>query len=487
MLKKIIIAIGTGYALKIVQTLCGLVTVPILIGDKGLGLAGYGQLAVILSLSALMSMLFDGFRLSASKFIGKNKANLYEQVCKALQIFLLLTLLMASFIILLSRPLLLLFGLDNQPAVIIYCIAVYFIFEQLLYVAEQYYHAQLKTFVVNVLNAIEIICRLIFIINIFNGYGGTNLCYLLILLGTHVAKFFLYFMLIFYLNSKKYVYFLRIEEIKIFIKESIPLSLRGIANFLVFRMSIVYANNVLSAEAAAVFSIIFVTLRGYINQIFVNVIRPMVIPVTSGMNFLNMNNDKIFKYNIIISFYEFLIISAIAVIACFSPLWLPYWLGDSFKQYQGVCALAVGVMSAEAAFSLKSLILVSQGFGGKVARYSIFACMLYLLLLYFFKCLNTVFLHWIIMAIIFYILLYNGFSISYLFNKLYRCQWRSFLMILFVTIILSVNYVLFSVEEKAFAILLTTLSSSALILLGLTSIAWSFLRYVSATFGKLVK
>ena len=49
MLKKIIIAIGTGYALKIVQTLCGLVTVPILIGDKGLGLAGYGQLAVITS------------------------------------------------------------------------------------------------------------------------------------------------------------------------------------------------------------------------------------------------------------------------------------------------------------------------------------------------------------------------------------------------------------------------------------------------------
>lgn len=484
MLKKLIINIGSGYALKVVQIFCSLITVPILISDKGLGLNGYGKLAVALSLSALMSMLFDGFRLIASKSIGRQHDLLYVQMFKVLQIFIVLSAPVLVTIALLANPLIPFLGLVGQPVAIVYLVVVYFVFEQLLYVVEQYYHSQVKTFVVNISNGIEAVVRLFLILIVFTNHQGTQSDYLLIFIATYLCKLLNYLIFIIIANTGKHLVLTSFSEIKFFIKEAFPLSLRGVSSFLVFRMSIIYANKYLSSEAAAVFSIIFVTTRGYLTQIFVNVMRPMVIPVVSRISFASVGDEKLTKYKNIISFYEYLALSSISLIACFTPLWLPLWLGDSFRQYQALFAFAVGILGIESAFSLKSLVLVSQNLGSVLAKYSIVACTFFLIVLFFLEHYGMFTLSWMTFCIIAYVLMYNGLSVNHIFNNSFGRSWRSTSLVFVISAVLLVNYLLFYSERNIYVLFGQAILSSALLLTCITAICWISIKYAVSNMDK---
>jgi len=192
MYKKILINIGSGYILKAIQIICGLITVPILISKDGLGLAGYGQLVVALSWIALLSMFFDGFRLVASRQIGKNRENIFQETKRVLGYFLLLSIILSLFISIIAEHILPFLGLDNQKVSLIYALLVFFVLEQLLYVTEQYFHSMLRTFIINSLNITESIFRLCAIILIFTDQKGNQLDYFYIFIGTYILKFFFY-------------------------------------------------------------------------------------------------------------------------------------------------------------------------------------------------------------------------------------------------------------------------------------------------------
>jgi len=485
MLKKIIINIGSGYALKIVQIFCGLITVPILISEKGLGLAGYGQLAVALSLSALMSMLFDGFRLIASKTIGSNKDNIYEESIRVLRYFFVLLLPVVFVVSFFAKQLLPLLGLTGQSPLIVYLVSIYFLFDQLLYVSEQYYHSNIKTFVVNFANGLEGIVRLFLILLLFRDHFGTQVSYFSIFIFTYFIKLLAYQVLINRSNRHKTIPKFTVERFLGFIREALPLSFRGISSFLVFRMSIIYANKYLSSESAAVFAIMFVTLRGYLTQIFVSVMHPMVIPVVSRIRFAGVGDDKLKNYRYIICVYEFLVLSLVSLTAFLVPFWLPLWLGGSFIKYQAVISFAVGMLGIEVAFSLKSLVLVSQNLGGIMAKYSFVACVGYLIALLSLEYFGFVDLRWLTFIIIGYIFFYNGLSVNHIFNSIFRSDWRANAMVMVTIISLILSYLLFSSSNISFYIFIKAALIYCLSIFCLISVSWEPIKHTMNNYGRL--
>ena len=485
MLKSLIINIGSGYALKMVQICCGLITVPILISDKGLGLAGYGQLAVALSLSALMSMLFDGFRLIASKTIGSNKDTIYEETITILQCVVIIILPVACVVSLFAEQLLEFLGLRDQSTLLVYLISIYFLFDQLLYITEQYYHSNIKTFVINFANGVEGVIRLLFIVLVFRNHTGTLSHYFQIFIVTYCIKFIVYQVLINRSNKHKKIPYLKVARFQTFVRESIPLSFRGISIFLVFRMSIIYANKYLSSEAAAVFSIIFVTLRGYLSQIFVSVMHPMVIPVVSRISFTRISYDNLQKYRNIISVFEFMVLSIVSFTACFTPFWLTLWLGDTFLQYLSLISLAVGMLGIEVAFSLKSLVLVSQNLGGVLAKYSFVACIGYLITLLSFEYLGLVDLRSLTFLVVGYVYIYNYISVNHVFSRAFKSDWRANTMVLVTIISLIMSYIFIRSTNNDLNLFIITSVIYFLLLTCLLVTSWLPIKHTLKNYGKI--
>jgi O-antigen/teichoic acid export membrane protein len=477
MYKKILINIGSGYILKAIQIICGLITVPILISKDGLGLAGYGQLVVALSWIALLSMFFDGFRLVASRQIGKNRENIFQETKRVLGYFLLLSIILSLFISIIAEHILPFLGLDNQKVSLIYALLVFFVLEQLLYVTEQYFHSMLRTFIINSLNITESIFRLCAIILIFTDQKGNQLDYFYIFIGTYILKFFFYLIIIL-LNKEKNIFpYRKQENFRLFMRESIPLTFKGVVIFLVFRMSVLYANKVLSPEIAAVFSIIFVTIRGYLAQLFVTVIRPMIIPLLASVELIEMDSEKKYKYHSLIIMFELLTLLAVTFIAATSAMWLPLWLGDTFIQFQNIIGLAIWFLSIEIAYSLKSLVLVSQGLGGVLTKYSIVTCLLYLMVFFVIEYYYSFNLFYLVLAVIGFVFVYNGISVNYIFSCIIKIQKNVLVSLLCIILFGAIIYYVNSQLNDQLIILRTSILIWFLMMVILLIINWSPIKF----------
>ena len=485
MYKKILINIGSGYFLKVIQIICGLITVPILISNDGLGLAGYGQLVVALSWIALLSMSFDGFRLVASRQIGKNKETIFQETRRVLVYFFLLSVTLSLFTSIFAGHLLPFLGLNDQEVSLIYCLLVFFVLEQLLYVTEQYFHSKFRTFIINILNISESIFRLCAIVIVFANQKGNQLDYFYIFIGTYFVKLFFYLIVISLNKEKPTFIHYKQESFKLFFRESIPLALKGIVIFLVFRMSVIYANKVLSPEIAAVFSIVFVTLRGYLTQLFVTVMRPMVIPLLASVQLNSMDSKKQFKYQSLIIIFEILTLSAVTFIAATSAIWLPFWLGDKFIQYQNIIGLAIWFLSIEIAYSLKSLILISQGLGRLLTKYSIVTCLLYLMVFFVIEYYYAFNLLFLVLMVVGFVFVYNGISVNYIFNRIMKIEKRSNGSLLCIILFGAINYYVNSYFNNQLMVLGVSLLIWFLMMIILIATSWSPIKYAFLNLKKI--
>lgn len=439
MLKKLLVNIGAGYIQKVIQVFCGLITVPILLSEQGLGLAGYGQLVVCQSLVATLSMSFDGFRLVASKTIGSDTDNIYSNTNTILFYTFLIAIPPICLFIVLSEEIFSFSKVRNYTPDLMILLCSFFLLEQLLYVSEQSFHSQLKTFIINLVNSLESIIRMIWIFIVFRDNNGTISSYFTIFITLYFFKLLIYRILSITRptsEKKTQSFFFK------FLFESLPLSLKGSVIFIVFRLSIILANKYLSSELAAVFSFIFVTLRGYLGQVFVSVLRPMAIPILARKQIRNLHATE--KENFLLSFglYESLVIIAILTISSTCFLWLPLWLGNSFVNYTSIVSFAIGFLGIECAFSLRNMTLISQGLGNYLTTISILCCTAYVAVLYFVIQHDAINLNTFVLMVCCYLFVYEGLSVNFLFHrKLIKSNKPLFLLIILITPLISQFYI----------------------------------------------
>ena len=484
MLRKILINIGSGYLLKIVQIFCSLLTVPILIDSEGLGLAGYGQLAAALSISAMLSMAYDGIRLVTSKRIGQSKPA-YSRETRLLSGYVVVTALPAAALLILLQPQIFAFaGLDHIDARVIYWIALTFIVEQTSYAAEQFFHSQLRTSLINIVNSVEVIVRLIAIALVFNSHTGSIEHYFIIFLSTSLCRITLLWSVILR-DPLPDTPADKSTSLVGFVRESAPHSLNGIALFIVFRFSIILSNRYLSSELAAVFAILFFTIRGYLNQIFISVIRPMVIPLVSQIDLRRLEFAARQRYDRIVVTYELIVISAIFLIAFSCPLWLHLWLGDEFDAYRGIVGFGIAIMGIEAALSLKGMILVSQGRGIVLSHFSLIGGILYVIALSALRAGGGLSLSTLTFAVTLYILLYSGVVMNLLYSHFVFSNRRALLTLLIATAVSASQYGLLSSPESVTQILAMGGSIWILSTLALTASNLDTLRQLRATLKTL--
>lgn len=440
MFKKLLVNIGTGYVQKIIQVLCGLVTVPVLVSDKGLGLAGYGQLAVALSLAAMLSMSFDGFRLVTSKTIGRDTENVFNNLYHILMYMMFLLIIPISLFLLFSSEIFILIELDSSTNLLMKYICIFFALEQLLYVSEQYFHSQFKTFLVNFTNSLEAIIRMLWIISVFKYGDGDVIEYFIIFNTLYFIKLIVYQIIIILNKKKNPIINNKINSFFVkFIIESLPLSMKGGVIFLVFRLSIILSNKYLSSEAAAIFSFIFVTLRGYLAQIFVSVLRPMIIPYLSRKKMSEMSFEDRNRYKDIFSVYELFVLLVVLMISMSCTIWLPIWLGSSFDPYLSIISFGIGFIGIECAFSLRNMALISQGHGNYLTILSIICCLFYVGITYYLIYQNMISLNALVFIVSAYLFAFDGISVNYLYNKKIIKDKKSFILLFFLLIFMCVQ------------------------------------------------
>jgi O-antigen/teichoic acid export membrane protein len=415
MLRKIAINIGSGYAQKVVQTICGLITVPILLSDSGLGFSGYGELAVALSISALVSTMYDGFRLTASRRIGLSKSDFRSETYRLTLWILIVTLPAAIILVTFSTGIYALAGLTETSENLIYLIVSSLLIEQASYVIEQSYHAQLKTAFVNTLSSFEVLARMIAIWVIFSDGKQTIDTYFEIVIFTSAFK-----LIAMMLTTVRHQVSDRTfipTGFSTYVRESISISLNGISITLVFRISIILANKLFSSEMAAVFSITFLTIRNYLNQLFVSVIRPMVIPLASRFDLKNGHHERRYLYNNAIALYEVLVTTSTIFLAASITLWLPAWLGDHLNTYFSIIALAIIAIGLECALSLKSMTLFSQGSGRQVTASNTAWSIIYFTALWMLYILGLLSLSSLSISTCMYLFFCNGLSINFIYAR----------------------------------------------------------------------
>lgn len=419
--------ITTGFTLKFVQLACSFLSVPILIADEGLGLHGYGQLAVALAVGALPSMLFDGFRLSVSRGMAINSNALFDATCLYTKYILFLCAPIVVLGVLFWHQIAEAAALNIDTRYVISYILLFFTLEQLLYIVEQYFHCLLKTSLLNIVNSLEAIIRLMGVGLIFQGQEGSIEDYFVLYIATYLVKISLYWALI----ASRRVEGGRIcrwshrESFTTFFQDSSALSLKAIMTFVVFRFSVIYANRVLSSEAAAVYAIIFVTLRNYITQLFVAVFRPMIIPLTANDNIIDYDKNIRIDFELVLSFYEFVVVCAVLLMAASVTGWLPLWAGSEVASHHSLIAMGIAVLGIESALSMKGLILIGQGFGRILSVLSFVCCSFYGLSLYVLTEAVGINLLYLICLAAGYIIIYYGISVNVLYMKKMNGKLRS--------------------------------------------------------------
>lgn len=421
MLKKLSLVLGAGYLQKAVQVFCGLITIPILVSDNGLGLSGYGRLAVLLSISALLSMALDGFRLMASRDIGAGFDRLYQATIAHLVYSSVLALCLSLITVSLADPLLKLIGLEGLSRYLLYWACLFFTLEQLLYVLEQTYHAQLKTYYVNGINSIESIVRLAAIFLLFQLGSGDIATYFKIFTGTYALKVLLHLATLGFQCGQKEDFAplqnVSTTDFRRVLVSAYPLSLQAGAQFFVYRLSVIIANREFSAESAGLFSIVFITLRGYMTQLFVNVLRPLIVPNFSKIVLSRSSLPANLRHIDAVACYEAFVIVCILIIVATTSAWLPMWLGTTFHEFVPLFCAGVAFLGLESVTALRCLVLISQNHGTILSKTGISLSGMFVGGVYLFYSFGQLTLQVLVIAIFTYIVAYNVLAASFLYSR----------------------------------------------------------------------
>ena len=370
MFKTIFIGASTAYVTKVVQMLVQFLIVPFLISEKQLGLAGYGSLFSILSLQFLLGMFTDGIRLSISKNVSQcvdDQVRQFQSLISA-TLFIGLSSAILLFIALsVKKSVISLFGLsyiaDIEQLYFLTCLC--FLIEQSFFPIETVLHSKGQTWIVNMSISGEVVIRTLAVFLVFIFYNGNIKNYIgIFFLCLCFRKAFLLIIVlknqsIYLFTDSKFIF----HEIKDFIKDALPLSLKGISSVLVYRGSVLLTNRVMGPEAAGLLTILVINIRGYIAQGLLAMLRPMVIPLTASLNLNSLDEEKQETIKSALGMYQLFVGFVCIGIGLSSPTWMHLWLGDNANNLVNISPVFIIAIGLEIAFSIQSYLLVSQGYG----------------------------------------------------------------------------------------------------------------------------
>jgi hypothetical protein len=421
MFKRIIIGIASGYIVKVVQVACNLMLVPFLVSSSVLGLAGYGYMAVLLAAVGLIASGLDGWRLATSRRFGLAKT-MGEKIYLPLLLITVLPLLICSVIACyFNQQTLALLGLGQLDNRIISLLMLYLFFEQLNALSEQCFHASAMTWLVNAVVLCEVVLRTACLFYFLSDNGSLQ-DYFFIFVCFMGCKYLFYIVL---LAVNGFVGSLTMQSVKrewpTFF-ESLPLSLKSLSVFSVFRVTVIFVNRLFSPELAGIYSILMVTIRGYITQLFISVIRPMIIPLTASIDILALNDSRRKLLISTLNSFDFVVILSTVLLAIMSPIWLPLWLPIDVNEFLGLFMLGIIALGLEASTSVKNLLLISQGHGVVLTKVTVLAAISYLFYLVgTTQLLATLTITWLFFGVLAFIVLVSGILIPWLFaSKLLR-------------------------------------------------------------------
>ena len=289
--RNVLYGLASGYFLKGVQFLVSLLMIPFLLSDGMLGIAGFGQVATLLALYALLLIVTDGVRVSQTRTIARSidtEAENGKIVGSCIQIIAIISLPIS--LILFSFPGVVseLAGLPSNPqmtlAVTITGI-IYFV-ENVFSIVVSGLHAIRKTYLVNAVICGEVITRNATIFLIFIFFEASVIIYFEIFLIVMLLKFVVSLILsaihrpsLFKgLTQARPAYGLPT------LIYSFPILANSLTPALLYRGSVVIVNKFLGSEAAAFFSILVVTIRNYVTQLTYGSLHPMMVPLSARIN-----------------------------------------------------------------------------------------------------------------------------------------------------------------------------------------------------------
>jgi len=296
---------------------------------------------------------------------------------------------------------------------------LFLFFENLNYVVEQYYHSKGLTWKINVITTLEVLLRFAIIYFVVIYYTFNAEMYLYIFVASYFFKsLYLFVNLYGHGAFNKTNMSFKWNEITEILNYSWPLSLKGVATFFVYRFGVIVCNKVIGSEASAIYSIIFTSIKNYLTQLFVAVLRPMVIPIMAAKNISKISNENRGNITSILRVYEYVVVGAILFVSFSSEIWLGVWLGDEFIDYSMLFSISIMIVSLEVVSGVKALLLVSQGYGRQLSFYSLlFASLLLLIFAYIMITGNFSSLENIVYLTLSYIVIYNGVSLMRMFKK----------------------------------------------------------------------
>jgi hypothetical protein len=362
--------LASGYVAIAVQAAAGLLLVPFLLSRHGVGLEGYGVIATLQAVAAMITVAFDGHRQESSRRLaGWIIAADRNGVAGLLVFTLLATAVVVGLAAMLSVPLIRWLELASEEYATALLLALTcIVLEQFCYLLESSLHAARRSWIANALGAGDALLRALLVVALFTIRGASvDGFFIAALAGLSGKAVLLWFTCRSSIGrvARPLTQVLR-EEGAHFIR-SLPLALNGVAPYVVFRLSIIAGNKYLGAQQAGVLAIILVTLRTYLNQAIFSALRPMLISRLAISELQDMNSAARQRFADYILVYQALVYVVAIAAVCATPVWLPLWLGESLRPFVPHFMAAVAIYFLEIAYGVPYYCLVAHNHARSLA------------------------------------------------------------------------------------------------------------------------
>ncbi len=362
-----------SYLAIAVQTLTGLIFIPFLVSEDGVGLAGFALIATVQASAGLVTFLFDGYRQYAARAVALALQAGDGNALSSIWYFsLFCTTAVVGIWAMVWPSLARAIGVHTNDVVLAGVLAAAcVVIEQLSYVLECYQHAAKQSWLPSGLGALDSLFRA---------------CGTVILFDTFSASLSLFFLAALGGQSVKLVVLLWLSPMEMRVpsgqwgermisectacRESLPLALNGIAPFVVFRGGVILSNAMLTGVQAGVLAILLVTVRTYVNQGLFSVLRPMLIPRLALVDIYDCTSASFRKLIAYLDLFQVftLLVGVLAVVS--TPWWFSLWLGRSVEDYVGLAQVAVATYFLEIAYGVQYSCLVAHNHGRTLALFT---------------------------------------------------------------------------------------------------------------------
>lgn len=366
--KSLFASVASGYATVAVQAITGLLLVPFLLSTHGVGLHGFGEIATIQALAAVLTVLLDGHRQYSARRIALTAT---DQQSSSLTALLVVTatscVALGATGVLLAPAVIDLIHLRSPDVITAWRLAcAAFVFEQLCYLLESHLHSARRSPLANLLGGADAVTRAALVVALFLIVGPSVEFFFLAALTSLALKF----AVLLVVGRKAWCALPAshelIGEAKMLMR-STPLALNGIAPFLVFRLTVIVGNKYLGSEQAGVLSLILVTLRTYLQQAIFSAMRPILIARLVGNGWSEQSAVARQSFLSRLRSYQLGVGALAFVIAAATHIWLPIWLGDALTPYAGYFAVLLILFAAEVAYGVPYYWLVANGRAHRLA------------------------------------------------------------------------------------------------------------------------